>query len=355
MTRARLLTRTRQITEYSCGASALQAVLHYWGLDLDETQLMRIIGTSEDVGTYPENIERGVRALGLQAETRENLTLDEVQRFTAEVGPMIALGQVWRSMKSANVAPEEEWDNGHYIVVLGVDDEHVYFQDPYLTMGKMVIARHVFERQWHQIMGGVQAGNPRLMHVGIMIRGAKREARTDAMAAIDPATLDYARMGSFNLMITHFDRVLLPFDFLDELHEIWSSGQVGLDALILLVRHSDGEIMAMEGGRPGDESEVAEVSLILGVLASRALGVPEREAARRTLEGVGAGDFGLSADILRALAGKIEPGRSVMLTLFENVWERRFREVARKYGGEVSEERLLTSATVAESARRLVP
>jgi predicted double-glycine peptidase len=29
MTRARLLTRTRQITEYSCGASALQAALHY--------------------------------------------------------------------------------------------------------------------------------------------------------------------------------------------------------------------------------------------------------------------------------------------------------------------------------------
>lgn len=355
MTRARLLTRTRQITEYSCGASALQAVLHYWGRDLDETELMRVLGTREDVGTHPESIERGVRALGMQAEMRENLTLDEVQRFTTEVGPMIALCQVWRSMKSADVAPEEEWDNGHYIVVLGVDAENVYFQDPYLTMGKVVVTRRVFERHWHQIMGGAQAGNPRLMHVGILIRGAQRLTGVDALAAIDPATLDFARLGSFNLLITHFDRVLLPFDFLDELREIWSGGQVRPDALILLVRCPDGDIMAMEGGRLGDESEVAEISLMLGVLASRALGVPEHEVARQTLEAVGSGDFGLSADYLRAVAGKIEPGRSVMLTLFENVWERRFREVAHKYGGEVREQRLVSSATVAESVRRLLP
>lgn len=101
MTRARLLTRTRQITEYSCGASALQSVLHYWGQDVDEKELMRLIGTDEDVGTHPENIARGVRELRLQTELRDMLTLDEVAQFTADVGSMIALGQVWRSQKSA--------------------------------------------------------------------------------------------------------------------------------------------------------------------------------------------------------------------------------------------------------------
>ena len=33
MKQFRLLTRTRQITEYSCGACALQAVMSYWGKD----------------------------------------------------------------------------------------------------------------------------------------------------------------------------------------------------------------------------------------------------------------------------------------------------------------------------------
>ena len=182
MAEFRLLTRTRQITEYSCGASALQAVLSYWGRELDETAIMKIIGTSEDVGTYPENIVRGVRALGLQVEARENLTLDEVRRFGH---PMIALCQVWRSQRSSTPRPEDDWDNGHYIVVLGVDEEYVYFQDPYLHMGKAFVTRATFERHWHQIMGGEAAGNPKLVHLGILIRG-DRPARAAAAGPTAP-------------------------------------------------------------------------------------------------------------------------------------------------------------------------
>jgi predicted double-glycine peptidase len=94
MVRTGLLTRTRQVTEYSCGASALQAVLHYWGKDVDEQELMRIMGTNPEVGTFPENIARGARECGFEVEVRKDLTLEEVARFTAEVGPMIALCQV---------------------------------------------------------------------------------------------------------------------------------------------------------------------------------------------------------------------------------------------------------------------
>ena len=43
MNQFRLMTRTRQATEYSCGASALQAVLSYWGRDVDETELMQLL------------------------------------------------------------------------------------------------------------------------------------------------------------------------------------------------------------------------------------------------------------------------------------------------------------------------
>ena len=51
MSNFQLLSRTRQITEYSCGASALQAVLGYWGRELDETAIMKLIVTSSDVGS----------------------------------------------------------------------------------------------------------------------------------------------------------------------------------------------------------------------------------------------------------------------------------------------------------------
>ena len=139
-----LLNQTRQSTEYSCGASALRSVLSYWGKDVDEGELMRLLGTNAEVGTFPEDIVRGARGLGLEAEVRENLTLDEVQQFTANGSPMIALAQLWRSQRDLSKPAAEEWSNGHYVVVLGVDDNYVYYQDPYLRMCKAFVPRKMF-------------------------------------------------------------------------------------------------------------------------------------------------------------------------------------------------------------------
>lgn len=151
----RLLKRTRQITEYSCGPSALQSVLSYWGKDVDETELMKVLHTTAEEGTYPDDIARGARSLGFEAEVKVNLTLDEVERFTADGTPMIALAQVWMSARNAAASVQDEWDNGHYIVVLAVDKDYVYFQDPYVRMSKAFAPRKAFEEHWHQVMGGI--------------------------------------------------------------------------------------------------------------------------------------------------------------------------------------------------------
>ena len=74
MTHFRLLKQTRQMTEYSCGASALQSVLSYWGRDVEEEALMRLLGTNSDVGTFPEDMVRGAQALGFDAEMKADTT-----------------------------------------------------------------------------------------------------------------------------------------------------------------------------------------------------------------------------------------------------------------------------------------
>ncbi len=351
MSNFRLLTRTRQITEYSCGASALQAVLSYWGHDLDETEIMKIIGTSEDVGTYPQNIVRGVRALGLEAEARGELTLDEVRRFGH---PMIALCQVWRSQRSSAPRPEDDWDNGHYIVVLGVDDEYVYFQDPYLRMGKAFVTRQTFERHWHQIMGGEAASNPKLMHLGIFIRGQRpASAATAGRTAL--GQLDFATLGSLNLMVTEYPRVMLPFDFMDELRELWGSSAVRPDAFVLVCKDADGNLSAMEGGRLENAEDAPEINALLAAVASRRVGAPESAgasaaAAARAAE---AGDFGLSVEHVRAIAAKMPADHTLVIVLFENVWERRFREIVHKYGGELRNQIFMSPEDLVQHASDL--
>ena len=85
---------------------------------------------------------------------------------------VIALGQVWRSQKDTPLSASDEWDCGHYIVVLAVDKDYVYFQDPYIRMGKGFVPRSTFQEHWHQMMGGRKAArSPKLMQPAIFVRG----------------------------------------------------------------------------------------------------------------------------------------------------------------------------------------
>ena len=156
---------------------------------------MRLIGTNAEVGTFPEDIVRGVRSLGLDAEAKEGLTLDDVRTVDEPQGhPVIALAQLWRSQKDTPASAADEWDCGHYIVVLAVDDDFVYFQDPYIRMGKGFMPRKTFEDHWHQIMGGRDlARSGELRHLAIFIRGEEPSRKPGGDEA--QAMPDLGRLG----------------------------------------------------------------------------------------------------------------------------------------------------------------
>jgi hypothetical protein len=92
--------------------------LSYWGKDLDEEELMKLLKTTPETGTYPEDIMRVAKELGFVVELKENLSNRGSENSTNKGIPVIALGQAWRSRADANVALEEDWHDGHYIVIL---------------------------------------------------------------------------------------------------------------------------------------------------------------------------------------------------------------------------------------------
>jgi len=349
----RLLTRTRQSTEYSCGASALQAVLSYWRRRVDEAELMELMHTNSEVGTYPEDMVRGARSLGFDAEMKDHLTLDEVQRFTAGGDPMIALAQVWRSHKGAS-SVADEWDSGHYIVVLGVDDDYVYFQDPYVRMSKAFVPRKSFEDHWHQVMGGVSTGNPNLVHVGIFVKG-KKPAKKRRSVRRKSSRPDFRKLGSLNLINIQFRGILLPYDFMSELMPIWESGDVRPDAFLLLQKDKNGNVSGMEGGRLHDEDGMRAVNAVISAIAGRRTkrNASPRGRMERAIDAVSEGDFGLSAGDIRKIANKLPPNHSAIAVLVENVWERKLKEAAKKYAGTVVDQRLVTPEAVANAASKL--
>jgi predicted double-glycine peptidase len=351
MSQFSLLNRSRQVTDYSCGASALRAVLSYWGREVDEAQLMELLHTNSDIGTNPEDIASGARSLGFEAEVIENLTLDQVERFTAEGNPVIALAQVWLSEREPERPLEDVWDNGHYVVVLGVDKDHVYFQDPFIQMSKAFVPRKTFEDHWHQVMGGDLERNPKLIHLGIIVRG-QRPAKPKVDHKPDRSALDFSKFGSLNLIVTQFDRYLLPFDFLDEIQGIWQDGNVRPNAFIFLRRDGDGNLSGMEGSRLEQGEDIVTMNAAIAAIAERSLGTPERasSSALTAISNAAGGDFGLPAEELKRIAERLPANHSAIIAIFENVWERRLRDIAERQGGRIINQQLMSSDDVAKAA-----
>ena len=52
------LPLTRQATDYTCGASALQSVLRYYGDEWMETELANILKSDSNEGTRYNNISK---------------------------------------------------------------------------------------------------------------------------------------------------------------------------------------------------------------------------------------------------------------------------------------------------------
>ena len=329
--------------------------MSYWGKNVDERELMKVLQTTSEEGTYPENIVRGAQALGFEAEARDHLSLEEVEQFTAGGAPMIALVQAWRSEKGAPDSAAEEWDNGHYIVVLGVDNDYVYFEDPYARMSKAFMPRDTFVDHWHQVMDGDLKKNPKLMQLGIFVRG-KNTAPHPVATKASVSELDFAKFGSLNLFVTKFPRAIPPYDFLNELKDIWEKGQIRPDAFIFLRKDNSGKISGMEGSSVQEDDDIATINAVISMITSRSLGAPElaRSKVEAAVVAAAAGDFGLSANDMQALAHKLQPNEFAIVILFENVWERRFREAAKARGGEVLNQRLISSKALADAAGRLL-
>jgi predicted double-glycine peptidase len=352
MKRFRLLKQTRQTTEYSCGACALQSVLSYWGKEIDEAELMKLLGTTPDEGTWPEELVRVAREQGLQAELQFNLTVEDIERATSAGQPVIVLGQVWRSSQAGETPVADEWDCGHWFIAIDVDRDYVYFQDPYVRMGKGFVPRKTFEAAWHNVMGGDRS-QPVQSHVGILIRGDK-PAAPRRLQASDFSGLQSGRFGAMNLIVTVFDGAVLPFDFVTDLQDVLESGMVRPDAFIFLRLDAEGGLTAVQGGRVQEDDDVMEINALLGVAAGLAEGVDvTQQVAHSAQHAAVLGDFGLAVTDLKRIAGKLQPGQSAIIVLFENLWERTFRDIAAKHNGAVVSQRLIGPEMLAGLGKQL--
>ncbi len=152
----------RQTYDYDCGATALQSVLAYYGIDAREDQVMHVAKTTE-TGTNPQNMALAIEHYGLTPEARE-MTLADVTGFIKRGIPVIILLQAWT--ETPNVNWKNDWEDGHYVIAIGYDDEKMLFEDPSAIERTYIPFQELLDR-WHDSdVNGVH-----YVHYGIAVSG----------------------------------------------------------------------------------------------------------------------------------------------------------------------------------------
>ena len=161
----------QQETDYSCGPASLLAVLRYWGaFKGKERDLYGPLETSKKDGTEPPKLRDFARSLGLSAELRTGMTLADLRAALGRGETVIVDIQAWRENPHSTKPWKDDWEDGHYVVVIGMDAKDVFFEDPVLKDSYAYMPADELLSRWHDYEdrhGTVQ----RYWQAGVVIRG----------------------------------------------------------------------------------------------------------------------------------------------------------------------------------------
>jgi predicted double-glycine peptidase len=179
----------RQETPYSCGAAALASVLCYFDQGgFDESELAAELGTNPDDGTPPDAILRVAQARGLEADGKGGLTLGDLAAALDAGCPVLCPIQAYGTDAEA-----KQLQTGHWVVVIGYDEDNLYLQDP--VAGLVGLAPGDFDRAWYD----QDADGTICDHYGIVLgKGCKdaQEVRSEEANGLAGSTGDDRRDNS---------------------------------------------------------------------------------------------------------------------------------------------------------------
>ena len=167
-----------QARPWSCGAAALMSALVYFGVyDDPESTLDAALGVTPEAGTRVDSIVAVARRYGLQADARVGLTLEDLESGVSRGDVVIVALQAWATRAVSDW--RTDWEDGHYVVVVGLSRDRVYVMDPSVRTGYGYLTRDQFVQRWHDydLDRGKRVTFERL---GIVIRGGTPLARYPA-------------------------------------------------------------------------------------------------------------------------------------------------------------------------------
>lgn len=131
-----------------CGPASLKIVLDYYGLVKSEQELAALTGTTIGLGTDDKGIARVAESLGFKVLIKNESDFSDIEGWLKKGVPVIV---DWFTRGREDYSPSEVAD-GHYSVVVGLDDDSIYLQDPEICEIRE-IRRDDFLKVWFDFSG----------------------------------------------------------------------------------------------------------------------------------------------------------------------------------------------------------
>jgi hypothetical protein len=194
----------RQPNHYTCGAAAFTAVCQWYKKEMTVGRAVKLLGTNLQKSTDPGAIVRELRKLGIAAQPKKGMTLEDLEAETSAGKPVIVCVQDYGDRREQGAS----FEYGHYLTVLACSGGVVTCQDSSLDNverepggdvprsqadqsgniaipGRVVIAADEFVKVWHD----QRANGEKLEHFGIVCgpRQAVGEVRTKGFPTVQAA------------------------------------------------------------------------------------------------------------------------------------------------------------------------
>ena len=126
-----------------CGPAVIKMILDFYGIEKTEAEIAILANKDDDLGINDEDIRRVLEGEGLRVEIKNFATFDDVQSALGKGAPVIV---DWITRGRYDYS-EDEVADGHYSVVVGLDEINIYLQDP--EVGRVrTIPKKDFIRVW---------------------------------------------------------------------------------------------------------------------------------------------------------------------------------------------------------------
>lgn len=122
-----------------CGPASLKMVLEYYGIEKTEDELAKMAGYVPTQGVKAKGLIDTAKGLGLNSFCKDYSEIKDLREYV--IDKKIPVIVDWFSE-----------DDGHYSVVVDIDDRNIYLQDP--ELGNLrTLEIETFNRVWFDFPG----------------------------------------------------------------------------------------------------------------------------------------------------------------------------------------------------------